>query len=319
MTSHINRSVTVPASQSGSRFDVIAAELFPDYSRSKIKEWIKSGALTADGRELKANSKLSGGERLHLSAELEPNHIWEAQDLPLDAVYEDDHIIVIDKPRNLVVHPAAGNWQGTLLNALLFHYPELRELPRAGIVHRLDKDTSGLMVVARNLPAQTSLVEQLQARSVTRIYQAIVHGTPSPKNGEIEAPIGRHPSVRTKMSVVEKGGKPALTRYKVLEEFSGFSLVELSLATGRTHQIRVHMSHIGCPLVGDPVYGRAVSKTQLKNDSSMQAAHDFERQALHAVRLEIKHPETDQSLSWQSALADDIQSLIRKLQQEENA
>ncbi|MFL0804615.1 MAG: 23S rRNA pseudouridine(1911/1915/1917) synthase RluD [Agarilytica sp.] len=314
MTSELSLQATVPPQKSGARFDQVAAELFPDYSRSNIQGWIRAGDLTLDGRTVKPNTKLNGGEQLVLATVLQAEGEWEAQDIPLDVVYQDECLIVINKPPGLVVHPAAGNWDGTLLNALLFHFPELRQLPRAGIVHRLDKDTSGLMVVARTLPAQNDLVNQLQARTVSRVYRAIVCGecevTSSAESlAHVDAPIGRHPTHRTKMAVIE-AGKPARTGYRVLSSFEGFSHVELKLETGRTHQIRVHMAHIGYPLVGDPVYGRSISKSQIERDNRLVPLSQFPRQALHALTLGLMHPKSGEFQSWASDLPNDFADLL---------
>ncbi len=315
MTSELSLQATVPPQKSGARFDQVAAELFPDYSRSNIQGWIRAGDLTLDGRTVKPNTKLNGGERLVLETELQSEGEWEAQDIPLDVVYQDESLIVINKPPKLVVHPAVGNWDGTLLNALLFRFPELRQLPRAGIVHRLDKDTSGLMVVARTLPAQNDLVNQLQARTVSRVYRALVYGEIEESflstDGlmHVDAPIGRHPSQRTKMAVTE-GGKPARTGYRVIASFDGFSHVELKLETGRTHQIRVHMAHIGYPLVGDPVYGRPISKSQVERDDRLKPLSQFPRQALHALTLGLIHPKSGEFQSWTSDLPNDFSELL---------
>lgn len=296
----------VPNELAGLRFDQIAADLFPDYSRSRLQAWIKSGELLADGRKSKPTARLRGGEVLQLDAEVQVEGDWLAQDIPIDIVFEDEHILIINKPVGLVVHPGAGNWDGTLLNALLHHYPELEHVPRAGIVHRLDKDTSGLMVVALTLQAQAHLVDQLQSRSLSRQYLALVHGELSGE-GTLETLIDRHPSVRTRMAVVQSGGKQAITRYRGLEVFEeGVSLVECKLETGRTHQIRVHMTHLGHPLVGDNVY-----KANLKNTSSLLS--DFPRQALHAQALGLVHPASGQAMNWQAALPKDIAELIEGL------
>ncbi len=310
MTSKLSLKGVVPTQNSGSRFDQIAAEMFPDYSRACIQGWIKSGDLTVDGECAKPKTKLSGGEELILATEIQSEGDWEAQDIPLEIVYEDDSIIVLNKPSSLVVHPGAGNWDGTLLNGLIFRFPELRELPRAGIVHRLDKDTSGLMVVARTLPAQNSLVKQLQDRSVSRVYQALVVGECG--KGRVDAPIGRHRIQRVKMAVVD-GGKPAKTRYETLEVFDGYSFVQLALETGRTHQIRVHMAHIAHPLIGDPVYGRAISKSQLMRDERLQLLETFPRQALHAIKLGLIHPKTGKECAWECDLPKDFESILSHL------
>ena len=294
----------------GSRLDQVASILFPDYSRSRLQEWIRTGALTVDGRVLKPKAKLAGGEVLLIKAELVSEDTFLPEAMHLDIVYEDDDIIVINKPAGLVVHPAAGNWTGTLLNGLLHYCPELEQIPRAGIVHRLDKDTSGLMVVAKTLGAQLSLSEQLQSRTVSRTYWAVVRGEPD-KRGAVEADIGRHPTQRTRMAVV-KSGKFARTHYRVLRRFTGFSLMELKLETGRTHQIRVHMTHIGFPLVGDPVYGGRWS-TNDKTDLTLLDVVDFPRQALHAKALGLIHPTRHEEMSWICDLPEDMYLLVEDL------
>jgi len=306
MSARIVQQVKVPKNYSGMRLDQVAAELFPDFSRSRIQTWIKSADLLVDQRGLKPKAKLSGGELLTLDASLESQEQWCAEELPINPVFEDEHLLVINKPAGLVVHPGAGNWSGTLLNGLLFHYPELANIPRAGIVHRLDKDTTGLMVVAKTITSQLSLVEQLQDRSVSRTYWAIAHGE-TPKSGTIDRPMGRHPTQRIKMAVVKSGGKEAITHYKTLECVDGFSLVELKLATGRTHQIRVHMTDLGFPLVGDPVYGKSLS-TSLP--SSLKS---FCRQALHAKSLGLDHPATTEKHLWGSELPEDMSALASSL------
>lgn len=304
MTVSVNQRAKVPLADTGKRLDQVASEMFPDFSRSRLKNWILSGDLLADGRTLKPNAKLAGGELLVLDAEIEDQDHWQPEDIALDVIHEDSSLLIINKPAGLVVHPAAGNWSGTLLNGLIFHYPDLNHIPRAGIVHRLDKDTSGLMVVAKTVSAQMSLVEQLQARSVSRTYWALVYGDISGK-GHVDAPIGRHPHARTKMAVVKSGGKEALTHYRPLKHFGdAYSMLELKLETGRTHQIRVHMDHLGYPLVGDPVYG-------LKQKNVL----DFGRQALHAKALGLRHPETGGALQWEIALPDDFQLLLDQLEQ----
>lgn len=310
MTSKLSLTGIVPQQNSACRFDQVAAEMFPDYSRSCIQGWIRAGDLTVNGESLKPKAKLNGGEELILLTEIQAEGDWEAEDIPLEVVYEDDTLIVINKPPSLVVHPAAGNWEGTLLNGLLFRFPELRQIPRAGIVHRLDKNTSGLMVVARTLPSQNDLVKQLQARTVSRVYRAIVIGECG--KGRVDAPIGRHPTQRTKMAVNESG-KPARTRYEAQEVFDGYSHVQLALETGRTHQIRVHMAHIGHPLVGDPVYGRSFSKSQLSRDPRCQTLEDFPRQALHALKLGLIHPQTQKESLWECELPQDFSDLLSYL------
>lgn len=286
------------------RVDLALARLFPEHSRSRLQGWLKAGRIAIDGASPDPKTKVWGGESVVVSPEPSAAMLAEqAEDIPLDIVFEDDSVLVINKPVGLVVHPGSGNWSGTLLNALLFHAASFRGLPRAGIVHRLDKDTSGLLVVAKTLEAQTELVRQLQARTVKRHYYALVHGEPQP-SGEVNAPIGRHPVQRTKMAVVP-GGREALTRYRVVERFERASLVECELATGRTHQIRVHMAHIGHPLVGDATYGKAKSA-----DARLDA---FPRQALHAWQLGLIHPRSGEACRWQTPLATDITGLLDTL------
>ncbi|MDD3352735.1 RluA family pseudouridine synthase [Zoogloea sp.] len=286
------------------RVDLALARLFPEHSRSRLQSWLKAGRIRIAGASPDAKTKVWGGETIELSAEPSEAVLAEQPEaIPLDVVFEDDTLIVINKPVGLVVHPGSGNWSGTLLNALLHHYPASRALPRAGIVHRLDKDTSGLLVVARTLEAQTDLVRQLQARSVKRHYYALVHGAPQP-SGEVNAPIGRHPVQRTRMAVTP-GGREALTRYRVVERFERATLVECQLATGRTHQIRVHMTHTGHPLIGDATYGKSRSA-----DPRLDA---FPRQALHAWQLGLIHPASGEVCRWQVPLAADMEALLAEL------
>lgn len=290
---------TVPLEEAGRRLDQILAALLPDHSRNRLQSWIRAGSVTVDGViRQEPKLKLMGGERLQIEVmEEDQAGAGKPEDIPLQVIYEDEALLVIDKPAGLVVHPGNGNWSGTLLNALLHHVPHIAAVPRAGIVHRLDKETSGLLVVAKTLQAQTHLVRQLQARTVKRIYLALVLGIVD-RSGMVEAPIGRHPVQRTKMAVVP-GGKPALTRYRVVRKFPGCALVECSLETGRTHQIRVHMASIKHPLLGDPVYG------QVK-----QGLPPFGRQALHATRLGLIHPISGEAMSWDSPLPDDMRELL---------
>jgi 23S rRNA pseudouridine1911/1915/1917 synthase len=304
----------VEAHFNGCRLDQIAAEVFGDFSRARLQQWIKAGELTVDGVNRKPKDKLIGGEILALSVVLASEDRWLAQDIPLVCVYSDEHIIVINKPAGLVVHPGAGVPDGTLLNALLHHFPELSTLPRAGIVHRLDKETSGLMVVARSLLAHTSLVKQLQERSVGREYEAIVMGELT-GGGKVDKPIGRHPSNRVKMAVLENStsAKIAITHYRILNRFPRYTHVACKLETGRTHQIRVHMAFIKHALVGDPVYlsrQRWLSGTSTQLKSVLVA---LSRQALHAKKLTLIHPDTKQELSWESPLPEDIQHLLAEL------
>ncbi len=309
----ISRRATVPPEAVGRRIDQVAAELLPEFSRSQLQTWLKRGQMTVDGRECRPRDKVAGGESLALEAVLEPQGEWRPQAIPLTVLHEDEHLLVIDKPAGLVVHPGAGNPDETLVNALLHRFPELENLPRAGIVHRLDKDTSGLMVVARTLQARHVLVNQLQARSVSREYEAVVQGVPT-GGAIIDAPIGRHPRARTRMAVVPRGGRAAVTRFRLLRRFPHHAHVRVSLETGRTHQIRVHMAHIGYPLVGDPVYGGRLRLPPGASDSLVQVLRQFRRQALHAAALSLIHPASGESVSWTSPLPEDFRTLLDALE-----
>ena len=301
--------LSVPLADGGLRLDQALVRLLPQYSRSRLQDWIGQGLVTVNGSPATVKQKVWGGERICVSPQIHPSdQTSQAEDIPLDIVYEDDAIIVIDKPAGLVVHPGSGNWQGTLLNALLHHAPELKEVPRAGIVHRLDKDTSGLMVVAKTLVAQTALVRQMQARSVKREYLALVWGELD-YGGVVNVPIGRHPSQRVKMAVVENG-KEAVTHYSIGESFPSCTLVRCRLETGRTHQIRVHMTHLGHPLVGDSVYQRGVQKCALQ---LRELLNGFPRQALHATKLALDHPLTGQRMEWESPLPQDMADLLDQI------
>ncbi|EPO7640535.1 23S rRNA pseudouridine(1911/1915/1917) synthase RluD [Pseudomonas aeruginosa] len=317
MSDMIQRAAEVPFELGGQRLDQIAAQLFPEHSRSRLAGWIKDGRLTVDGAVLRPRDIVHSGAQLVLEAEQEAQGEWLAQDIELEIVYEDEHILVIDKPAGLVVHPAAGHQDGTLLNALLYHVPDIANVPRAGIVHRLDKDTTGLMVVAKTLEAHTKLVAQLQARSVSRIYEAIVIGVIT-SGGTIDAPIGRHGVQRQKMAVVD-AGKVAVSHYHVLERFRAHTHTRVKLETGRTHQIRVHMSHIGYPLVGDPVYGGRFRIPPVASQTLVQTLREFPRQALHARFLELDHPATGVRMKWESPLPEDFLWLLSLLRQDREA
>lgn len=315
-TQTIKESQIVPYELGQKRFDQIAAQLFADYSRSRIQQWIKDGALTVDGKTMKTKDKLIGGETLVLDAQLEASERWEAEPVELNVVYEDEQIIVIDKPAGLVVHPGAGTPSSTVLNGLLYRYPELAAIPRAGIVHRLDKDTTGLMVVARTLTAQTHLAAQLQDRSMGREYYALCMGVMT-GGGVVNEPIDRHPKHRTKMAVAPQGmGKAAITHYRVEQRFRNHTLTRCKLETGRTHQIRVHLSHIGYPLVGDPLYAGRSRLPKGIAPEVMAELKVFRRQALHAGYLELIHPETSEIVSWESELPQDFAHLLEVLQEE---
>lgn len=300
-------SAEIPMALAGRRFDQVLAELFPDFSRSRLTEWVKTGAALLDQRQVKPKQSVQGGELIALLVKTETQTHAEPENIALNALYQDDSVIVLDKPAGLVVHPGAGNPRGTLVNGLLHFDPSLAELPRAGIVHRLDKDTSGVMVVARTLRAHADLVEQLSGREVQRHYLALVAG-PMIAGGAVDAPIGRHPRDRIRMAVVGSG-RPAVTHYRVSERFRAHTLVECRLETGRTHQIRVHMAHIRHPIVGDPLYSRL---TQPKGASAelLEALRGFKRQALHARHLAFRHPVTGEPVTADAAIPADMQALL---------
>ena len=302
-------SQQVPAALGGWRLDQTAARLFSEYSRARLQTWIREGLLTVDGRPGKVTDKTAGGEWLTLTLEdASRRGQWRAQDLAFEIVHEDAAVLVINKPPGLVVHPGAGNPDQTLLNGLLHHCPALESIPRAGIVHRLDKDTSGLLVVAKTLAAHNKLVRQLKDRSVSRHYLCLVLGAVE-RDGRVDAPIGRHPRIRVRMAV-NAGGKPASTHYRVLERFAGVSYLSVRLETGRTHQIRVHMMHIEHPLVGDPVYRLGRGLPSGLSDQLAEKLTGFPRQALHAHELALTHPETGQRLQWQAPLPTDMTELL---------
>lgn len=311
----IQLQAIVPQALLGKRLDQAMAEMFPDYSRSRLKEWILADQVAVDGQVVnKPREKLLGEELIEVDATIEIQARHQAQTIDLNIVYEDEHILVINKPANLVVHPGAGNADGTVLNALLNHSPEIAIVPRAGIVHRLDKDTTGLMVIAKTIVAQTHLVEKLQAREISREYEAVVYGT-MVAGGSVDEPIGRHPTKRTNMAVVQ-GGKPALTHYRVKDKFRAHTHVRLKLESGRTHQIRVHMSHLRFPLVGDQAYGGRPRLPKAASDEMIETIRGFRRQALHAIQLELSHPVTGEWMKWQAPLPDDFVNLLRVLKQD---
>ncbi len=316
MTDRVELQASVPAHMHGSRLDQVAAQLFPQYSRSRLQAWIKAGELSVDGQQCRPRDKVPGGALVRIDALLQSQVLWQGQDIALDVIYEDDAILVIDKPAGLVVHPAAGHEQGTLVNALLAHAPELAQLPRAGIVHRLDMETSGLLVVARTLPAHRHLVEQLQERTVKREYCAICIGAMT-GGGTVDAPIGRHPRQRKKMAVLAAGGKPAITHYRLAQRFGHHTRITVNLETGRTHQIRVHMAHRRYPLIGDPQYGGRPRIPRGASDLLIDTLRNFPRQALHARALGLLHPETEEPLEFESPLPQDILDLIAVLERED--
>ena len=312
------RQFQIPMDAYGQRLDQTVATLLPEYSRSRLQQWIKQGKILLNGELCKPKTKVYGGETLLVTIEQEEQGEWLAEQIPLDIIFEDESLLVINKPVGLVVHPAVGNHTGTLLNALLYHCPELINVPRAGIVHRLDKDTSGLLVVARTLQAQTHLVKQLHARAFEREYEAIVQGEMI-GGGTVDEAIGRHPVHRVKMAVVrnagsgKSNGKEAITHYRVKERYRGYTCLQVKLETGRTHQIRVHLAHLNFPVVGDQVYAGRLRLPPDCNDSLKQFLNHFKRQALHARRLGLEHPGTGEWLEWEVEVPEDMLELKQLL------
>ncbi len=310
----IQHTISIPDEMGGMRLDQALAKLLPDYSRTQLQAWIKNGEITLDGKTAKARDTVIGGETVSLTAERKAQPVWDAQAIDLDIIYEDDDLLVINKPIGMVVHPAAGHKDSTLLNALLHHAPALQQLPRAGILHRLDKDTSGLLVIAKTHSALMSLNKQLKARTVKRIYQAIVSGVLT-SGGCIDQPIGRHPVKRKSMTVIETG-KPAITHYRVMERYRAHTRIKVQLETGRTHQIRVHMAYVQHALLGDQTYGGRLQLPKGATPELIQQLREFKRQALHACELGLVHPVTQQSLTWEAPLPDDMQKLIAVLKKD---
>ena len=309
----IHHQFEVPEDFTFRRLDQCVAELLPQYSRARLQQWIKSGNLRVNGNLAKPRDRLLGGEKVLVSVfEDDKDHRGEA--ISLDVVFEDGQLMVINKAPGLVVHPGAGNPNGTLLNALLHHNPSLGSIPRAGIVHRLDKDTSGLMVVAKTLETQNYLVQEIQERTVTRLYDALVYGLIFPRKGCVEGSIGRHPVNRKKMAI-RVDGKNARTNYRVLQHFHEHALVECQLDTGRTHQIRVHLQSLKHPLVGDPLYGGHYRRPKFANELVSEALRGFKRQALHAKKLAFKHPLTGRMMTWSAILPDDFGELLSLLRE----
>ncbi|KKZ57077.1 23S rRNA pseudouridine(1911/1915/1917) synthase RluD [Haemophilus haemolyticus] len=308
----ITLSAEVQPEQMGHRLDQTLAELFPEYSRSRLKTWIEADLVKLNDRITNIpREKVLGGEKIEITVEVEDETRFEPENIPLNIVYEDDDIIVINKPKDLVVHPGAGNPNGTVLNALLYHYPPIAEVPRAGIVHRLDKDTTGLMVVAKTIPAQTKLVRDLQKRKITREYEAVASGIMT-KGGTVDQPMARHATKRTLMAV-HPMGKPAVTHYRIMENYRNYTRLRLRLETGRTHQIRVHMAHIAHPLLGDQTYGGRPRPPKNASEDFMEVLRNFKRQALHAVMLRLAHPITGEMMEWYAPLPDDFVELLNAL------
>ncbi|MFC0323432.1 23S rRNA pseudouridine(1911/1915/1917) synthase RluD [Gallibacterium melopsittaci] len=309
---HLKLTAEVQPHQLGQRLDQTLAELFPEYSRSRIKTWIEAGLVQVDGKVVTVpKEKVFGTEHIIMQAEIEEDTRFTPQDVPLDIIYEDEHILVINKTKDLVVHPGAGNPDNTVLNGLLYHYPPIAEVPRAGIVHRLDKDTTGLMVVAKTVEAQTKLVRALQKRQITREYEAIASGIMT-KGGTVDQPMARHPTKRTHMAV-HPMGKPAVTHYRIMERFRNYTRLRLRLETGRTHQIRVHMAHIAHPLLGDQTYGGRPKPPKGASEELLTVLRQFQRQALHAIMLRLEHPITGELMEWYAPLPDDFIALVDAL------
>lgn len=311
MAEKLSKHLIIPKTHANERLDQALANLMPEFSRTQIKEWIETGSILVDGVSIKPKTKVKGGENVSLEATLLPQTQWQAQPIPLDIIYEDDALIIINKPIGMVVHPGTGNSDRTLLNALLAHAPTLNMLPRAGILHRLDKNTSGLLVIAKTAAALKHLSQQLKKRTLVREYQAIVYGILI-SGGKIDAPVGRHPFKRKHMSVTDTG-KPAITHYRVAEKYRAHTRLKIKLETGRTHQIRVHMQHIHHPIVGDATYGGRVRLTKKMTAALIQALRQFKRQALHAFALGFTHPVTHEPVRFEIDLPEDMKQLITTL------
>ena len=304
----------IPESLAGLRLDQALAEMFPDFSRSRLKSWLLAGKILVDGETLRPKDRVDGGEEVRLTVEAETAVVDKPQPIALDIAYEDAALLVINKPAGLVVHPGAGNRSGTLLNGLLHYLPELDTLPRAGIIHRIDKDTTGLLLIAKTLPAHTALVRMLADREISRRYVAVCRGVLT-GGATIDAPIGRHRADRTRMAVVD-AGRPAVSHFTVRERFRAHSSVDVRLETGRTHQIRVHFAHRNNPLVGDPVYGGRLALPKGATEPLIDALRGFRRQALHAARLSFDHPVSAERVAVEAPLPADMQALLEVLRED---
>lgn len=312
MNNRIKHTAEIDASLAGKRLDQALAILFTDYSRTRLTQWLREGKVTLDGEVCQTpREKVKENQQVRLEAEMTQETNWEAQSIPLDIIYEDEAIIVINKPEKLIVHPGNGNPDKTLVNALLHHAPELAQLPRAGIIHRIDKDTTGLLVIARTLATHTTLVQQIQAHEVSREYEAVVHGN-FIAGGTVNAPIGRHPTNRIKMAVTPSG-KPAITHYRVQERFPDHTLLSLQLETGRTHQIRVHMSYMHHPIVGDQTYSNRINLPKDTDPRLINYLKSFKRQALHAKQLTFRHPLTQETVTYSAPRPKDLETLVTLL------
>ena len=314
MIKKIEHRFLIPSELSGSRLDQVLVKLLPEYSRVLIQKWIKSGAATLNHKVVKPKTLILGGEAVAIDALLEPQTTWAAQRIPLNIVHEDSELLIVNKPIGIIVHPGSGNPDHTLLNALLYHHPDLEMLPRAGIIHRLDKETSGLLVVAKTPEAYTHLSRQLKARTIRREYQTVVNG-PIISGGTVDAPMSRHPLQRKKMAVVESG-RPAITHYRVLERFRAHTRLKVRLETGRTHQIRVHMAHIQHPIVGDPTYGGRLRLPKSATPALIEMLRQFKHQALHADELGLIHPKTEEELSFKIETPEDLHALVCSLRED---
>jgi 23S rRNA pseudouridine1911/1915/1917 synthase len=312
MSEKIQLDDFIPEELNGMRLDQALARMFPEFSRGQLTKWIKAGDVSVNQNQLRPRDSVSGGEQVTINTTLViQDESWKAESISLDIVYEDEDVIILNKPAGMVVHPGAGNHQGTLVNALLAHAPQLANIPRAGIVHRIDKATTGLLMVAKTLQAHNSLVSQLQARTVVREYQAIAVGVMT-AGGTVDEPIGRHHIDRKRMAI-SQGGKPAVTHYRVEQRFRAHTHIRCKLETGRTHQIRVHMAHIRHPLLGDPVYGGRFKIPKGMSEQCREAIQGFRRQALHAGVLGFKHPSSGEEVSWQVDLPEDMQQILAEL------
>lgn len=309
--SMLQKHIMVNEAMAGKRIDQALSEYLPDFSRNQHKTWLLAGEILLDGKIIKPKEKIKTGQSIDIHAHIFVQTQAQAQALPLTIIYEDDSIIIINKPAGLVVHPGAGNNDFTLMNALLYHHQDANTLPRAGIIHRLDKETTGLMVVAKTIGAYHSLVDAMQRREIQREYEAIVEGI-FISGGTVDAPIGRHPTQRTLMAVHESG-KPAVTHYRLMRQFTAHTHLRLMLETGRTHQIRVHMAHLRRPIVGDPVYGGKPKLPRQASEELITALKQFKRQALHAKKLALNHPVTQERLSFEAPLPHDMQDLLHHL------
>lgn len=307
-------SAVLPLEAAGLRLDLALARLLPQHSRASLQQWIRAERVHVEGRVPRASEKVRGGERVQIRIPEAPAGDWSAQAIPLEIIFEDDDLLVINKPAGLVVHPGAGNPEGTMLNALLHHAPTLNKLARAGIVHRLDKETSGLLVVAKSEATRLDLIEQLKDRSLTREYLALVQGL-LVAGGTVDAPIGRHSHTRTRMAVNERG-RPAVSHYRIEKKFRAHTLLRVKLESGRTHQIRVHMAHLKHPLVGDPVYGGRLHLPKGASPALITALQGFKRQALHAARLGLVHPVSGKDVEWEAKMPKDMLVLLKVLEKD---